>query len=95
MTTDPEVEQFVLIDNSVVDNLEHDLKTAIANENVLMDTVMKLQVELDKVKRELMEFKAMHDKKVAELEKENNDLKQVLESHNVGIQAVLAKIQKI
>lgn len=67
MTTDPEVEQFVLIDNTVIDNLEHDLKTAIANESALMDSIIKLQGELDKTKRELNETKSLYDKAVVDL----------------------------
>lgn len=67
MTTDPEVEQFVLIDNTVIDNLEHDLKTAIANESTLMDNIIKLQGELDKTKRELNETKSLYDKAVVDL----------------------------
>lgn len=95
MTTDPEIEQFVLIDNHVIDTLENDLKTAIDNENVLMDTIINLQGKLDKIQRDFSELKIIHEKTVADLTEKNIMLKQEIIARNLGLSQIIEKIQKI
>lgn len=94
MTTDPEVEQFVLIDNTVIDNLEHDLKTAIANESTLMDNIIKLQGELDKTKRELNETKSLYDKAVVDLNHTEVQMMEYKMSYGQTIRDLQSKVDE-